>query len=326
MSIIDKAIAALTPPESEEQRRDATEKARSAASPGDWLSMALDHHEQIREAFDDVRAAQGAARMVAFKKLATILNGHSLAEEIVLYPGLSDAGETGHANMAYTEQTATKMQMAALEKLDPSSEEWMDKFEHVRGAVLHHMYEEEDNWFLDLKSQSPDQSMLTARFKEEFERYVGDDLKSGVMAPGGMSPGASSSDGLSSGSGMGTGMGGMSTGAGAGAGAGAVSSGSGMGGSDDGGMSSHDGMGGSGLGQGSGGGSSGSGSFGSGGSGSDGLDDDPGARSGARDGSGMGVGSTGTMGGMSSGSSVGGGGMPGAPGSDPSGIGSRRDV
>src|ERR1700749_2629367 len=41
LSIVDKVIAAVTPPESEEARMKAREKARAAAGPGDWLAMVL---------------------------------------------------------------------------------------------------------------------------------------------------------------------------------------------------------------------------------------------------------------------------------------------
>ena len=45
----------------------------------------------------------------------------------------------------------------------------------LRGAVRHHMYEEEAIWFPQLKKRSPaaDQSMITSRFQEEFQRYSG---------------------------------------------------------------------------------------------------------------------------------------------------------
>ena len=68
-----------------------------------------------------------------------------------------------------------KIQMALLEKLDPMSREFLDKLEHIRGAVAHHMYAEEGNWFIDLKRKLPDsdQALLTARFREEYDRYVG---------------------------------------------------------------------------------------------------------------------------------------------------------
>jgi hypothetical protein len=174
MSIIDKALGAVTPPESDEARARATQKARAAAGGGDWLSLALDHHDQIRGAFEACRTATpGNARVEAMKALALILNGHSLAEEVVLYPALAKAGEKGHAGMAYSEQTTAKMQMAELERIDPSTEAWLDKLEHIRGAVLHHVYEEENSWFIELKEKYEDQAFLTARYREEFERYVG---------------------------------------------------------------------------------------------------------------------------------------------------------
>lgn len=176
MSIVDKVIAAVTPPESEEDRAEARAKATQACEPGDWLSLVLDHHIELEDALAAVEDADSAdERFQAFKEFAILLTGHSIAEEGVLYPGLSANSETGHADKGYTEQSMVKMQMAALEKLEPMSQEFEDKLEHVKGALLHHMYEEEGNWFLDLKKQATpeEQDMLTARYMEEFERYVG---------------------------------------------------------------------------------------------------------------------------------------------------------
>lgn len=50
MSIVDKVIAAVTPPESEEERSEARAKARALATPGSWLSQVLDHHLQVETA------------------------------------------------------------------------------------------------------------------------------------------------------------------------------------------------------------------------------------------------------------------------------------
>lgn len=178
MSVLDKVVAAITPPESEEARKEAREKARAAARPGDWLSMVLEHHLQIEQAFEDVKAANTAsARRAAAKTLAVILTGHSNAEESVLYPALVAADEKSHATTAYTEQAAAKIQMGLLERLAPMSQEYLDKLEHIRGAVAHHVYEEEGTWFLDLKEKvsAQEQSELAQRYAEEFERYVRED-------------------------------------------------------------------------------------------------------------------------------------------------------
>jgi len=54
------------------------------------------------------------------------------------------------------------------------SQEYLDKLEHIRGAVAHHVYEEEGNWFVDLKRKLPpaDQTKITFRYQEEFSRYT----------------------------------------------------------------------------------------------------------------------------------------------------------
>lgn len=178
MSIIDKVVAAVTPPESDQARKDARAKAQAAAGAGDWLSLVLNHHMQIEAAFAAVKATRdSASRIAAQKRLGVLLTGHSIAEESVLYPALARSHEKSHAGTAYTEQAAAKMQMAELENLAPMSEDYLDKLEHIRGAVAHHVYEEEGTWFLDLRRKAPaaDQAKLTQRYKEEFDRYVGSD-------------------------------------------------------------------------------------------------------------------------------------------------------
>ncbi len=177
MSLFDKVVAAVTPPESEEARAEARSKAQAAASDGDWLSLVLQHHRQIEAAFAAVKSATDpSSRTAAQKNLAILLTGHSIAEEAVIYPGLVKAGEEAHSTKAYTEQSAAKVQMGLLEDIPPMSQEYLDKLEHIRGAVAHHMYEEEGNWFLDLKNKLPpaDQTKLTFRYKEQFSRYVTD--------------------------------------------------------------------------------------------------------------------------------------------------------
>ena len=177
MSILDKVVAAVTPPESDEARAEARAKAQSAAGAGDWLSMVLEHHRQIEAAFAAVKAAPSAeTRVAAQKELAVILTGHSIAEEAVLYPALVAADEKAHATKAYTEQSAAKTQMGLLETIPPMSQDYLDKLEHIRGAVAHHVYEEEGTWFLELKQKLPlgDQTRLSQRYQEEFSRYVGD--------------------------------------------------------------------------------------------------------------------------------------------------------
>jgi len=178
MSKTGKVVKAITPTESDKARQKARSAALAAATDGDWLSMVVQHHRQIEAAFDKVTTATGAAaRVAAQKHLAVILTGHSIAEESVLYPALARVGSKHDATTAYTEQAVAKLEMGLLENLAPMSEEYLQKLEHIRAAVAHHMYEEEGTWFIELKGKAPsgEQSKLAERYMEEFDRYVGID-------------------------------------------------------------------------------------------------------------------------------------------------------
>jgi hypothetical protein len=174
MSLIDKVVAAVTPAESEEKRREARANARAAAGQNDWLAQVLQHHEQIEALFGAVRATQDVtSRLQALRELALVLTGHANAEEAVIYPALVHFDHKSHGMAGYAEQAGAKANMGELEYLDPMSSEFLDKLEHIRGAVAHHMYEEECDRFLDLKRlPASDQARLTARYMEEFDRYA----------------------------------------------------------------------------------------------------------------------------------------------------------
>jgi Hemerythrin HHE cation binding domain len=174
MTVLDKLIAAVTPLPSEEARARARAEARAIARAGDWLSAILDHHEQIEAAFVAAKAAGPDGGPDALKTLGALLNGHAMAEEAVVYPAMAAATGLLGADAAYAEQIGVKMQMAALEKLEPGGAAFNEKLAHVEGAVIHHVFEEESQWLPDLarKASMADQDRVTARYKEEFERYM----------------------------------------------------------------------------------------------------------------------------------------------------------
>ncbi len=174
MSIVDKIAAAVTPMASEKARKEAHAAARAVSKPADWLSQVLDHHEQIEGAFSALRATTDAqSRMLAQLELVQLLTAHSLAEEGVLYPALAHVDEKAHATMAYAEQSAAKLNLGLLEYLPLMSQEYLDKLEHIRGAVLQHVYQEESSWFMELNRKASDPLLLSDRYRQEFERYLG---------------------------------------------------------------------------------------------------------------------------------------------------------
>lgn len=176
MSLLQDAKAAVTPLESKQDREEARNRIRDAASPGDWLSTLLEHHMMLERAFDDTRAASGTSRISNLKTLSILITGHAIAEEAAIYPAMAEIGEKSEATHAYSEQATVKMDMAELAKLDPASPDFIDKLDSIQDAVAHHMYEEEGTWFPELLKSAPaeDQRIMAAHYAEAFDRFVGE--------------------------------------------------------------------------------------------------------------------------------------------------------
>ena len=185
MNFFDRLAAALTPEASDEDRVRARTQAQALANDDDWLSRVLEQHQQIETLFIEAAMAEpGGDRLMAMKNLAQLLTAHSMAEEVVLFPAIARSGEKGDATMAYEEQSMTKVEMAALEQLDPESDEWTEKLETIRRAVAHHVYEEESDWFPRLHHtvSESEAEMLSMRFDEEFDRHG--DIRAGAARAG----------------------------------------------------------------------------------------------------------------------------------------------
>jgi hypothetical protein len=178
MTIVDKVIAAVASPETERVRRKARDKAGDIARECAWLAAVLEHHVAIEQAFAGVRAAGDApGRRAAQRWLSTLMTGHAIAEEAVLYPAMGLTEQKMHCMLAYSEQSNAKFNLAALELMEPMSQDYVDRLDHIRGAVAHHMHAEEAHWFPALARQgaASQRLRLAVRFQEEFDRYMGVD-------------------------------------------------------------------------------------------------------------------------------------------------------
>jgi len=206
MSWLDKIGSTIFPLASDEKRAEARSKAEELARTNPWLAQIVAHHKAIEQCFADALGATSLeARQHATKALARLNTGHSIAEEVTVYPLLVQhngvIGGKVQATLAYEEQQMTKIQQAMLEQLDPMSEEWRAKLEHIQSAVQQHVYEEENHRFAELaKALSPGEgARLARRYAEEFERYGGPDTGEEAQAPMQMAAQESGPDGAGTG-------------------------------------------------------------------------------------------------------------------------------
>ena len=177
MSLSERAqqILGVTPSHTNVEREDVRTKAKKEAT-ATWFTLILQHHEEIESTFDAIKDAKTLnARTAAQKKLMTLLTGHSVAEEAIVYPFMKLETSAMNATHAYAEQALAKVELVALDEIpDKMSKKYEEKLEEIRSAVVHHMIEEERDFFPELQSKvkHDEHAKITRHYKMEFERYV----------------------------------------------------------------------------------------------------------------------------------------------------------
>ncbi len=172
MTFLDRIAAAIAPAASDEQRMEARRKLEQLATSEPFAQDILDQHRQIEALFQQARTGDAAGAQDTIEELAILLSAHSMAEEAVIYPEISDHSSKAHASMAYEEHAMTKVQLAALQKLEPGTQEWHEKLDHIESAVQQHVYQEEDSWLPDVIRYAPmaERQRMSLEYRDYFER------------------------------------------------------------------------------------------------------------------------------------------------------------
>ncbi len=172
MSFLDRIAAAIAPAASDEQRMEARRQLEQLATSEPFAQDILDQHRQIEALFQQARSDSGAGAQETIEELSILLSAHSMAEEAVIYPEISDHSSKAHAGMGYEEHAMTKVQLAALQKLEPGTQEWRDKLDHIESAVQQHVYQEESSWLPDVIRYAPmeERQRMSMDFRDHFER------------------------------------------------------------------------------------------------------------------------------------------------------------
>lgn len=173
MSFLDRIAAAMAPTASDEDRIEARDRFTQLAAGEQFAEDILAQHRQIESLFMQARQETGMQAQATVRELALLLNGHSMAEEAVVYPAISEHSGKVHAGMAYEEHAMTKVQLAELQKLQPGTQEWVEKLDHIESAVQQHVYQEESSWLPDVIRHAPPEARqrIAAEFREYLERF-----------------------------------------------------------------------------------------------------------------------------------------------------------
>lgn len=119
-------------------------------SPEEVVAFLKAQHNLIEDMFDDVlHASDPKAREKPFVELRQLLAVHETAEEMVVHPRVRREADGGDAivDARLQEEHEAKELLSQIEKLDVTSQQFVDEITKLRDAVLDHARHEEDEEF-----------------------------------------------------------------------------------------------------------------------------------------------------------------------------------
>jgi len=179
MTLLDRMIGGERDSLDERHAR-ARDLAFARAAECDWFAQVLRHHMAIEAALAAVRSAPGpSAGRHALHWLATLMKGHAVAENTVLYPALAFDGQRAHAVSAFADESSFRIDLAGLALLEPGSAAFVEKLDALQADLALHFYEEEGAWYPALcrRQGGRGNARLCALFVGEFRRYMGVDAE-----------------------------------------------------------------------------------------------------------------------------------------------------
>ena len=119
-------------------------------SPEEVVAFLKAQHNLIEDMFDDVlHASDPQAREKPFIELRQLLAVHETAEEMVVHPRVRGEAQSGEdiVDARLKEEHEAKELLSQIEKLDITSQEFIDQVTKLRDAVLDHARHEESEEF-----------------------------------------------------------------------------------------------------------------------------------------------------------------------------------
>ncbi len=119
-------------------------------SPDEVVAFLKAQHNLIEDMFDEVlHASDPQAREKPFIELRQLLAVHETAEEMLVHPRMRREAGDGDAivDARLREEHDAKELLSQIEKLDITSQQFIDEVTKLRDAVLDHARHEEDEEF-----------------------------------------------------------------------------------------------------------------------------------------------------------------------------------
>jgi len=140
--------------------------AQESGAAKDGISLLVEQHDQVKNAFATLETASGDKRRETFEMIVRMLAVHETAEEEVVYPLVRRElpGGDALADARIAEEDQAKEELKNLEKIGVEAPSFLPKFADFRQAVLSHAEREEQQVFTPLR-QKLDADKLESVYK-----------------------------------------------------------------------------------------------------------------------------------------------------------------
>ncbi len=142
--------------------------AENVAGNADIVGVLQTDHNEVRALFARLETTPVDQRGDLFSEIVSELARHETAEEMIVYPTLRDAAPRGDqvAEARLTEEQEAEELMAAMEDMDPTSDEFLTSFQRLREEVEEHASHEEQEVFPRLREycDAEQRSSMADRF------------------------------------------------------------------------------------------------------------------------------------------------------------------
>lgn len=115
------------------------------------IALLKDEHHRFRELFTEAEKAEGAALKRIADELCLRLDVHMTIEEELLYPAGRKVGEAEEVDEGVVEHHAGKMLAAEIVQLDGTEELYKSKVHVLGEQTIHHIDEEDEELFEEMK-------------------------------------------------------------------------------------------------------------------------------------------------------------------------------
>ena len=119
----------------------------------DAIELLEQQHRQVEDLFEALLSADeddGERRQEIFDQMADALAGHTIIEEQLFYP-VAKRIDDDLIQESLEEHLEVKRMLAELLDLDPADDEFEAKVQEMKVAVAHHVTEEENELFPEVR-------------------------------------------------------------------------------------------------------------------------------------------------------------------------------